>query len=135
MPEPAEPTTIKELLFETVESIEELLILVWFHDRGEGSDGDSEGAAGGTGLPTGAAETALGSLAARGLLSSVEGSRKRFLYAPSPEIHDVLNKIVLEYRLNPVQVMSLMTANAIERVRTAALRAFAECFRIRGPGG
>ena len=79
MPEPAEATTLKELLFETVESIEELLILVWFHDRGEGGDGDSEGAARGTGLSADAAEVALRSLAARGLLSSSSANGRRFL--------------------------------------------------------
>jgi hypothetical protein len=135
VPEPADATPLKELLFETVESIEELLVLVWFHDRGEGSDGDSEGAARDTGLSADAAEVALRSLAARGLLSSSSGSPKRFLYAPSSALRDALHEIVLEYRANPVQVMSLMTANAIERVRTSALRTFAECFRIRGPGG
>ena len=135
MPEPAEATSLKELLFETVESIEELLILVWFHDRGEGSDGDSEGAARDAGLPVDAAEAALDSLAARGLISSSSASRRRFHFAPPSALRDVLDKIVLEYRLNPVQVMSLMTANAIERVRTSALHTFAECFRIRGPGG
>lgn len=135
MPEPAEATPLKELLFETVESIEELLILVWFHDRGDGSDGDSEEAARDTSLSADAADAALSSLAARGFISPSSGSPRRFHYAPSSELRDALSKIVLEYKLNPVQVMSLMTANAIERVRTAALRTFAECFRIRGPGG
>jgi hypothetical protein len=135
VPEPAEPTTLKELLFETVEGFEELAILVWFHDHGEGSDGDADGMARATGLSVDAAEAALRSLAARGLLSFSSSHPKRFLYAPSSALHDALGRIVLEYRSNPVQVMSFMTANAIDRVRTAAVRTFAECFRIRGPGG
>ena len=39
MPDPEEPKSLKELLFETVETFEELEVLAWFHDRGEGSLG------------------------------------------------------------------------------------------------
>ena len=133
MPDPEEPKSLKELLFETVETFEELEVLVWFHDRGEGSLGRATLIAQQTVAPEEAAEAALACLATRGILSASSADAGQFLYVPSSEAREAVDRIVREYRENPVQVMGLMTANAIDRVRTAAARTFAESFRLRQP--
>jgi hypothetical protein len=133
VPDPSEPKSLKELLFETVDTFEELEVLVWFHDRGEGSVSGATLLGQQTVAPPEAAEVALASLATRGILSASSAKPDQFLYVPSAEAREAIDQIVREYRENPVQVMGLMTANAIERVRTAAARTFAESFRFRRP--
>ena len=133
VPDPIETKSLKELLFETVETFEELEVLVWFHDRGEGSVGGATLIGQQTVAPPEAAEAALACLATRGILSASSAQPDQFLYVPSAEAREAIDQIVREYRENPVQVMRFMTANAIDRVRTAAVRTFAESFRIRRP--
>jgi hypothetical protein len=48
-----------------------------------------------------------------------------------PGIAAVLEQLAADYRLNRIRVMSELTANALDRVRTAAIRAFAQAFVIR----
>lgn len=133
VPDPAEPKSFKELLFETAETFEELEVLVWFHGRGEGSAGDATLISQQTTARGEAAEAALASLANRGILSVSSAEPGQFVYVPSAEARQAIELVVSEYRENLVDVVGLMTANAIERVRTAAARTFAEGFRIRRP--
>jgi hypothetical protein len=133
VPDPAEPKSLKELLFELVESFEELEVLVWFHALGEGSMGEASLIGQQTVAPEEAAHLALARLASRGILSASNAAPDQYLYTPSAEARAAIDRIVHEYRENTVQVMGLMTSNAIERVRTAAARTFAESFRIRHP--
>ena len=46
---------------------------------------------------------------------------------PSPR-GETLARLVEVYEEQPIEIIKLMSANAIERVRTAALRAFADAF-------
>lgn len=128
-----EGDTLRRLLFETIESLEELEVLKWFHERGDSTPIDAEFLARQTPIPGEATESAIVALAERGLLST-GAEPHQFAYTPDARTREVVDQIVREYRANPVQIMKIMTENAIERVRTAALRTFAECFRIRGPG-
>jgi hypothetical protein len=131
--EPTEPKSLKEMLFETVEGFEELEILIWFHEHGEGTAADAILLSRETTVSADIAETALAGLAARGILSSSAGQRDQFTYTPDAERRRAIDHVLSEYRENPLPVMKLMTANAIERVRTGAVRAFADSFRIKGP--
>jgi hypothetical protein len=108
-------------------------VLVWFHEHGEGTVADARDVAGDTRTPPESAGSALVSLAARGLLAASSAEPSRFLYAPTRKTHAAVTRIARAYRNNPVEVMGHMTSNAIERVRTAAVRTFAESFRIRRP--
>lgn len=45
-----------------------------------------------------------------------------------------MSRLASVYTSRPIDIMRLMSANAIERVRTAALRTFAEAFVIRKDG-
>jgi hypothetical protein len=132
--DPLDPPSLKELLFETVDGFEELETLAWFHEHGEGAVADAGMLAKHTSvLPEDAAATALNALAVRGILSSAADRPGSFTYTPTPDARRVIDYIVREYRANTLQVMKYLTANAIERVRTGALRAFADSFRIKRP--
>lgn len=133
MTEPAEPKSLKEMLFETVDGFEELEILIWFHRHGEGTAADAMQLSRETTVSADVAETALAGLAARGILSNPEGQRGQFTYTPDAERRRAIDHVLSEYRENPLPVMKLMTANAIERVRTGAARVFADSFRLKGP--
>jgi hypothetical protein len=120
---------LKRLLFDTVEGIEELEILCWFAKGNE--CGDAETVARDIALPTETVRAALERLTSGGLLQQSSENPKVFRVDADPEAKRVVLVVTGEYRANPVRVMKLMTQNAIERVRTAALRTFAESFRIR----
>jgi len=133
MLDPEEVAAFKQLLFDAVESFEELEILIAFHERGGGTLADAEVVAHRIGATPERAAGALDALIGRGFLTPA-GDSKRFAITAEVATRESLGVIVREYRSNPLLVMKLMTENAIERVRTAALHTFAGCFRIRGPG-
>jgi hypothetical protein len=63
--------------------------------------------------------------------SRVEADLLRFTYAPATaHIGLMVDQLFQAYRDYPIEVVKHMSANAIERVRTAALRAFADAFVI-----
>ena len=109
------------------------MVLVWFHERGEGTSAGAEHVANQVRLPVPSVEPALSELVRRDLLAASKTVTSEFQYVPDPARREAIAHLAREYRENPVLVMKLLTENAIERVRTAALKTFAECFRIRGP--
>jgi DNA-binding MarR family transcriptional regulator len=124
---------LKRFLFEHVESYEDLGVLVWFHRR-SGASGTAARIAADAGLPEASVEEAIEKLSARGLLSRSAEQDAAFHYTPADAaIREVLNRVMDLYENNAVEIVGFMTANAIERVRTAGTRMFAECFRIGGP--
>ena len=129
----SERRSLKELLFETVEGFEDLLVLVWFYDTGRPGSADLDGVAKGAGLSPDDAAAALERLVARGILAADSADPRGFSPTRDPKMREIAERIASEYRTSAGQVMKLLTENAIERVKTAALRTFAECFRIRGP--
>ena len=130
---PERERSLKELLFETVEGFEDLAVLVWFYDTDHAEGVESSTVAKGASVPEEEASAALERLAARGILEVESTEPKRFRAARDDAMRDRARRVASEYRTNGAQVMRLLTENAIERVKTAALRTFAECFRIRGP--
>ncbi len=57
---------------------------------------------------------------------------RRFSFAPATaELGLVIERLMALYDVQPIEIIKHMSANAIERVRTAALRAFADAFVIR----
>jgi len=50
-----------------------------------------------------------------------------YALAPPPR-GETLARLVEVYEEQPIEIIKLMSTNAIERVRTAALRAFADAF-------
>ena len=124
---------LRQFLFDTVEGVEDLQVLVWFHEQPLGCEASPTRIAEQTGMLSSAALEALTRLVEKGLVSSADPQGMAFRYDPKdPSAHTLLAAVLEQYRTSAVQILKILTANAIERVRTAALRTFAESFRIRG---
>jgi len=131
--EDAELEALEKFLFEHVVDLEELQILARFQrDDGKGSFTEEDVAAA-TGLPVGTTRDTLQRLSARGLLAPSATEPAVYRYVLDGADRELLDRALWEYQTNPLQVLGVMTSNAIERVRTSAMRAFADSFRIRGP--
>ncbi len=64
-------------------------------------------------------------------LATCHGDAAR--YQPgSPELGDAVEALVVAYEHKRVEVLVLISKNAIGRVRNGALKTFAEAFRVRG---
>ena len=64
-------------------------------------------------------------------LSAASGApdAARYAYRPvSPDLDAAMARLEREHAGRPARIIQLMSANAIERVRTAALRTFADAF-------
>jgi hypothetical protein len=123
---------LKAFLFEQVETLEELAILACLHERG--SEGATQAAvAQAIGFPPAVTERALEQLSTRGTITCSALEPAEYRFEPPDATRAMFARVFAEYHANPLSVMRLMTANAIERVRTAALRTFADAFRIGGP--
>jgi len=128
------PPEFKQFLLEHIESYEDLEVLSWFQRQEEGSHSSVKEIGEGAGIPEQLARGAAVRLARSGLLSLTNEKSESFRYSPADaDVRELAGRLVLEYRQNQLPVMALMTRNAIERVRNAALRTFADCFRVRGP--
>jgi len=58
------------------------------------------------------------------------GDSASYRYAPSPEFEQQLEKLRTAYDEQRVLVLQLMSANAIERLRSAAARRLADAFHL-----
>jgi hypothetical protein len=71
--------------------------------------------------------TSAGLVAATGAASD-----PRFAYRPaSSGIDAAAGRLDREYAERPIRIIQLMSANAIDRVRTAALHTFADAFVLK----
>lgn len=60
------------------------------------------------------------------------GAEKQYAcVAQTDYVEATLARLVQAYREHPIPILKQMSANAIERVRTAALRTFADAFILR----
>lgn len=123
------PEDIRLFLMEHVESYEQLDILALLRPQPERSFSCDDVAAA-TNISLAAAETALDGLQQSGILSgSADRGGPRFRYTPSdPGVDGLVERLLRAYKENPLGIVKLMSANAIERVRTYAIRAFANSF-------
>lgn len=88
--------------------------------------------AAGTRLPEASAQFALEGLTARGLVGRAGSDPTTYRFAaPDEETRAALKLIVDAYREDPLSVIKVMASNSIDRVRSAALRTFAEAFRLK----
>ncbi len=134
MTEPSSPDELKQFLLAHVEDLAELEILAWLHRSNEGAWAGESELSKAMPFPPDTTQAALERLVGRGLVARSGEKPGQICYeAPDAEFRDLLRRAIEEYRANPVQFMALMTAISLERVRTAALRTFAECFRLEGP--
>lgn len=111
---------------ETYEQLEALLLLQ--RDPKRTWSADAAGAA--LKISPEAAADALDHLSGRGLLAiAPSGSGRLFRYAPTrAHTDEAVERLAREYDQNRLEIIKLMSAYAIERLRTAAIRAFAGAF-------
>ncbi len=125
------PESVRTFLRENIESYEHLEILVQLL-RSRERTWTLEQVAQELRLAPGPTLAALQYLTARGLL--VESARGTYSYAPRVEALDrAAVALVQAYDRDRLEIMKLMNAHAVERLRSSILRTFAEAFRMRGP--
>jgi DNA-binding transcriptional ArsR family regulator len=75
---------------------------------------------------------ALISLRGRRLVeSSFDGGEEHYRLAADVAGNETLGRVATLYASHAVEIIKLMSAHSIERIRTAALRAFADAFVFR----
>jgi len=132
MLESTESETLKSFLADHVEDLEELVILEVLQTRGAvgttlASVADT------TPLSVETIRVNLEKLAARGLVSCSVLEPAEYRFEPPEGLREQFERVLARYRAEPMSVLMLLSANAIERVRNAALRTFADAFRLGGP--
>jgi hypothetical protein len=118
------PTDVQQFLLRHVESYEELELLLLLHQDSARIWSLAEAALGAR-VSTEAATVALDALATRQLVVS---SPSGFGANPQSPHVEVIGRLAMLYRQETIEIMKIMGANAVERVRTSALRAFAKSF-------
>lgn len=124
---------LRLFLRDHVPGYEELLALLLLA-RAAGQDWTDSEVAVSLNVPVEPISSALENLLSTGVVEVVRrGNLTAYRYAPNT---DSLRQAVVElqraYSEQPLTVMQMMSANALERVRTAALRRFADAFRLEG---
>jgi predicted transcriptional regulator len=125
------PQDVEDLLLQELESYEQLEALLLLVKEPRRSL-DAKTVAEETRIPHDAAAEALDHLCERGLviLEPASGG-PRFRYATPPHLDGTIRTLARIYDERRVEVAKRMTANAIERVRTAALRRFSDAFLVK----
>lgn len=81
-------------------------------------------------------EDALASLARARLVSTDQNALRSYKYVDEDSARDsIVGSLESLYRDEPIRIMQLMSANAIERLRTSTIRAFADAFVVRKEKG
>jgi hypothetical protein len=122
------PEDVRALLHEHIESYEHLETLLLLR-RERYEQWTTEGLAARLRVRPELNEAALASLKASGLVEATDAAPTRFAYRPaSSGIDAAVGRLAHEYAERPILIIQLMSANAIERLRTAALHTFADAF-------
>jgi hypothetical protein len=123
------PEKVRLFLREEIQTYEQLEALLLLHrDRDRTWSIDAAGAE--LNISSAALTTALDHLCRRGLLRQMgAGSRSFFQYGPmSPNADEAVQLLARTHKGSRLEIIKLMSANAIERVRTSAIRTFADAF-------
>ena len=122
------PPDVRALLHEHIESYEQLEALLLLR-RERFEQWTSEGLAARLRIRSELVQTALTGLQSAGLVGITNAGPARFAYRPaSAGLDAAVGRLEREYAERPILIIQLMSANAIERLRTAALHTFADAF-------
>jgi len=126
------PEDVRLFLRDHIESYEQLELLLLLRNERDVS-WTAETLSTRVRMPSSLVSAALSELHAAGFVAvSSEGGEERHRYLLLPgELEATICKLAQVYREQPIEIVKLMSANAIERVRTAALRTFADAFILR----
>jgi hypothetical protein len=117
---------VRSLLREHIESYEHLRILLLLRSHRDRS-WSAALAAERLNMAPASAEEALEHLCRRELLDRAES--RMFRYCPETSEHEAaVDRLAHAYAEQQVEIMKLMSSNAVERIRTAAMRTFADAF-------
>jgi hypothetical protein len=126
----AELETLRRFLYEHFESLAELAVLAALRADLQTRPVELEALVHATELPSPPVEEAIARLVKAGLVSPVGDAMRAFACVERDgDFARLLERAIAEYYRNPLQMMALMTTNAIERVRGAARRTFGESLR------
>jgi hypothetical protein len=123
------PADVAELLRTHIESYEALEAVLLLSGRPEEA-WNSVDLGAELGMTAAVAAATLDGLMKAGLVSR-ESSTSGPCFRAHADERPLLDRLQVAYRDHRVQLMSLMTANALDRVRMSALRAFAKAFVVR----
>ena len=125
------PADVRALLDEHVESYEQLETLLLLR-RERYEEWTIEGLATRLRVRAELIETALAGLKTSGLVEAIGAAPARFAYRPtSSGLDAAAGRLEREYAERPILIIQLMSANSIERLRTAALHTFADAFVLK----
>ena len=128
------PEDVRVFLSQYIDSYEQLELLLLL--RREGSEWTAQDLCPRLKISLPLTEAALSALHSRGLLQSSVGPGAPY-YRPMSRadgFDETMSRLASVYASQPIQIIRLMSANAIERVRTAALRTFVDAFVFRKDG-
>jgi len=126
------PEDVRALLHEHIESYEQLEVLLLLR-RERYEAWTVTGLAARLRVREELIESALERLEAAGLVATTGSApAPRFAYRPSSSGLDAAaGRLDREYAERPIRVIQHMSANAIERLRTAAMHTFADAFVLK----
>ena len=126
------PEDVRALLQEHIESYEQLEVLLLLR-RERYEEWTVEGLATRLHVREELVGSALEGLRAGGLVAATAAApAARFAYRPaSSGLDAAVGRLDREYAERPIRIIQLMSANAIDRVRTAALHTFADAFVLK----
>jgi hypothetical protein len=123
---------VQAFLRQTVESHEHLEVLFLLRSHRD-EHWSPEAVAEKLHIPPGAAAEAIDHLGRKGLVSAGGGSKPGFRYRPANESLDSsVDRLAQAYDKNRLGVIRRINADAIDRVRNAAIQTFVTGFRSRG---
>lgn len=131
MSQPGIPENVRLLLATSIETYDQLAMLLLLLER-PNEELTAQRVAELLNVSPAAAQSSLEHLGAADLLiASGDANAPRYRYGPGrPELDQAARGLAQAYQDRRVEVMQLMSANAIERVRSGAIRLFADAFLL-----
>ena len=130
MPDRDIPPDVLALLRERLTGLDDLEVLL-FVRRGATERRTLEVISAKIGLPEASIQEAVDRLCAAGLLSAHDTGERQFSYRPvSPALDATVKALDEVYAQRPSDVMRLLNAMALDRIRSGAAKAFADAFVI-----
>jgi hypothetical protein len=120
------PESVQRLVAQRIDSVEMLQVLLVLHDD-RGRTWTAAQAAQAASLDGVAATRQLVLLRQRGFLTVEMTEDAAYRYGPQGELREAADDLVKCYRARPLEVLSLVAARPLRR-----LRMFADAFRMRG---
>ena len=124
---------LRSFLLEHVEDLEEFEVLLCLYERAGDAGMTLDDVTTTVRFPSATIRSSLERLATRGLITCTALEPALYRFDPPGADREAFGRVAAAYRENPLEVMRIMTSIAVERVRTAAVQRFADCFRFGGP--